>query len=1120
MSDSSQGARGPVLRDEQRAAVMVRGVSVALSASAGCGKTTVLTERYLAELDHGPGRPLERVVALTFTEKAARELKGRIRARLLGRFEADERSDHAEVLLRGLDAAPIGTFHQYCARLVRRFALELGVDPEFAVLDEVVAASIREEAAEHTLRELLDERNDDLIQLALGHGLGMVRDALVELISSNSAAELEAWGGLARDQVLDHWRGARERVLRPRVFEELQIELAAVREAMESLRSSDARINGLKESVLAALDEARGDDPSAIDRIKSLRERLKVQGLGKALWPSAGEYENVKLVFEEMRESIDKRLALWADDQAERDLEAAGESLMFTRLAIRARGAYDRFKERRRGLDFADLITRALGLLRDGMAGSGRLLDVVLVDEFQDTDHAQSEILKYLGGERFLLGRVFVVGDVKQSIYRFRGALPAVFRDWRGLFPEQGRLALTETYRSAPGVAAFVNELFRGIFSELDPATAGDLDAYNLRPIRRIDSCDPVVEFVWARTDDEETGASASERREAEAAVLARRLRERLDAGWMVADRETRLPRPARPGDVALLFRAMTDVKHYEVALASEGLDYYTVGGSAFYAQQEIRDVVNLIALLEDPFDELSLAGSLRGPFFGLSDDALYRLATHGNRGLLDGFARFAETPLLPPEDLRRAERAWGLLERWRSLKDRLPMARLLETILSESGYEGALACEFLGDRKIANAHKLVRMARSFDRQGGFTLGALAARLRSMLDTGAREEQAASTLEDDSSVRLMSIHQAKGLEFPIVILPDLARDANPFRDAVVFDRELGVVVRLAGEPGDWPGLGHKLHRELEEAEDKAELLRLFYVATTRARDAIVLSASLNRKRASTSPVWAHLNSRFDILTGRAWGADGGAEVVAAVHEAAPPSDRAVSVETVSSAPLEEIERAILLAGDSPGRARPARSRRPRYVDLDDAGELARAEGRIDRLIRAIVASDGWSRGESLESIAHRAAGSIVPSASPRHVEGAIRRMQPWLESTLLAALKAASAGSIQAGLEMAASFPVSGGDVVALSGTCDLVFRGRDGACRGLIVAPAAASPSRVLLLEQLLARSTVAWANGSKNEAWLFMHGVGGRVSMVESAVGDPDSFAGAIEALVSAPG
>ena len=281
----------------------------------------------------------------------------------------------------------------------------------------------------------------------------------------------------------------------------------------------------------------------------------------------------------------------------------------------------------------------------------------------------------------------------------------------------------------------FVNALFAECFSG---TISRDQDAgqqHRLTAVRRDHSEAPAVTFLWAlpAPDDDEAERpaklSADERRTNEARGLARWIRDRLDAGWTIVDRQTGQTRPAHAGDVAFLFRAMTDVWHYETALADLDFDYHTIGGSAFYAQQEVRDVVSVLSVVEDPLDEVALAGALRSPFFSLSDDGLFWLARKFEGGLTEGLDRAGEIAELSDRDRDLAVRAGDLLARWRDLKDRVPLASLVAVILDESGFEAALVCEFLGPRKLANTRKLVRLARDFDRQEGFTLADLVARL-------------------------------------------------------------------------------------------------------------------------------------------------------------------------------------------------------------------------------------------------------------------------------------------------------------------------------------------------------------------------------------------------------
>jgi ATP-dependent helicase/nuclease subunit A len=1136
MSDTVPSPSIFPLTAQQRRALDVPNASVALSAGAGCGKTMVLTERFLAALDDAGGRPLRALVALTFTEKAARELRQRIRARCRAKLAAAEDPSRWWSVLRGLDAAPIGTFHQFCTRLLRRHALQVGIDPEFAILDESIAGSLRDEAVRSALRLLLAARDPDLIDLGTDYGLRQVREALVRLASVRGASGLDEWSQLAPEFIVGHWQNQYDFRLWPTVRDRVSPTVRHCRRVLETLDTTNPKIQDRR---LALLDALSLLDPGQVrcsaQQLDELVELLRVADLPrKGSWPSEDVYEAVRDAIAALRDDLKKHVkpAMAWDEAAVRD--AAEQSLRFARLTRVVRGEHEKLKRRRRGLDFDDLIVMARDLLRDhpeavladpGSAAAAPSIEFVLVDEFQDTDVIQDEILRLLSGLEFRLGRLFVVGDVKQSIYRFRGAEPSIFRDWRSEFPPQGRLSLTENFRSVPGIIHFVNALFGDCFDNLDP---GDTDGGNrLLPIRREDTSRPTVEFLWpAPPEPEDEGgdvakSSAHQRRMLEARCLARRLRERLDAGWPVFDRATNATRRAHPGDVALLFRAMTDLWPYESALADEGFDYHTIGGSAFYAQQEVHDVINLLSVVEDPFDEVAMAGALRSPFFGVSDEGLFWLATSfEDGGLTAGIHRLDEIAGLSPRDRRRARRALELLSQWRSAKDHVPMARLVAQVLDESGFEGAVVCEFLGERKLANTRKIVRLARDFDRQGGFTLAEFVARLRADLENEPREEQAATTDESSASIRLMSIHQAKGLEFPIVVLPDLARAASSRSPLVAFHPDLGLVVRptppspgSAASPdptsGDSPGdpaagsFAWQAYLTLERADDEQESLRLFYVAATRARDALILSAGLGPDEPvkSSSPAMRLLDERFDRRTGECRVAPGESTVIPTVQvrlmsPPEPRGERAAMTPRSSIAAIEEaIMRAAPIESGDPERPVPA----PRYLDLDPTAGLTPRAARLDGLIRSILRDPGWRRGESLESIAIRAAARQVPAANASLVREAVRRMDAWWDVPVFRALRAADPASVRYDFAFTMPHPPGGppSTSTVIHGTCDVLFRDRQDHWQVIVVADAGADRERQNLRLELSGRAAAASGCGPIHQGSLVWHGHDGVVNV-----------------------
>ena len=359
------------------------------------------------------------------------------------------------------------------------------------------------------------------------------------------------------------------------------------------------------------------------------------------------------------------------DPEAARPI--AQSALRLLAVADDVAAAYEAEKRAAAAMDFTDLLIRARDLLtgphgdslRQRLAAQTRLL---LVDEFQDTDPLQVDLVKALCDGRFTAGKLFLVGDKKQSIYRFRGADPDVFCDLRQQIPVEGRLPLSENFRSQPAVLEFINALFAEELEEPDQPYEP------LKAVHKQVGPRPAVELLWA-IDAEAApslptnlrsgeGKTVERLRRREADFIARRIRGLLDSGEKIVwekEGENETARPVCPGDIAILFRALTDVAYYEEALRRWDIDYYLVGGHAFYAQQEIYDVANLLRSLANPGDEVSLAGVLRSPLFALLDETLFWLARQG-KGLSAGLFAEELSPELDAEQAGRVRAAAATL--------------------------------------------------------------------------------------------------------------------------------------------------------------------------------------------------------------------------------------------------------------------------------------------------------------------------------------------------------------------------------------------------------------------------------------------------------------------------
>ena len=862
---------------EQDLAIRTRHVSVALSAGAGCGKTFVLTERFLAYFD--PADPqalspaqLNRLVAITFTDRAAREMRDRVRRKCFERLgSADESdADYWLALARSLDSARISTIHSFCASLLRAHAVEARLDPRFRVLEQAQADTLLAECIDDALRGLLSQADERALDLVVLLGLERLREIAARLVARRDD-QFATWLERTPEELLECWQQHHKTQVIPALLHTLatlpatETLLATIRNSHPTHRLMQERCRVLVEKM-SAWQTSPSAQQSPLADLELVRASAMVQGGGgKSCWDNEEAYERFRDAAKKLRDKIDE-LADHLKFDPSAALPAAVAGLQVLSLASEIAQRFDEEKQRLGVLDFHDLLSRACRLLsapehEQLRKRLGAQIQLLLVDECQDTDPVQVKVVSALCGDGLAKGKLFSVGDLKQSIYRFRGADPHVFREMRHRTPPEGRLPLTLNFRSQPAILTFVNALFH---DELGP------DYEPLRPHRKQVTQTPSVEFLWAEVPD--AGTAKEPLRKLEADWIARRLRAMFDGRerlvCVAGPDGTSQPRPVEPGDVALLLRALSDVEHYEEALERYGIDYYLVGGHAFYAQQEIFDLLNLLRGVDCPADSVSLAGVLRSPFFSLADETLFWLAQHKD-GLPGGLFADGCPGVEDPQQRQRARFAAATLRSLHQQKDRVGIAELINQALALTGYDAVLLGEFLGERKLANLRKLVDQARSFDRSGLFALPDFIAQLSGFVAKQPDEPLAATQPEATNVVRLMSIHQSKGLEFPVVVIPDLDRAMHGQNPPVAFDAQWGPLVRMPQQPDGANVIGgHDLYCFLESQEEQQELKRLLYVAMTRAADYLILSSGVPKLGSAGGPWMRLIDKHFDVLTGK------------------------------------------------------------------------------------------------------------------------------------------------------------------------------------------------------------------------------------------------------------
>lgn len=802
------------LSNEQIAATAI-GENLVVNAGAGTGKTTVLTARYLRLLEEGGLSPGQ-IVAITFTKKAAREIRERVDGALAALAQGDGCWKEAR---EQLVAAPISTIHSFYARVLRAYPLEAGIKPSFRVLEEIETGLMLDKAVAETFRQASQERCP---HLAL----------LVEVLGADA---LEGGGSLP-SQIRQLYQALRNRGLLPagasmsqyykalpswRHCLEALTDLAATEGSLRSVLGGKDKPEMLRarEAILAAANElAAARDPGALVALyPSLLALTELKG-GR----TAGHKEFIKAAVLGVQNILSQGLA-----------PVLGEAVLS--LLGRVDAVFTQHKDQAKGLDFSDLQFAMWRLLQlpSVAAALKKKYFTYMIDEFQDTDLLQHRIITALVEEDGVIpaGKLFVVGDEKQSIFRFRGAQVTVFQELRQKLvaaDPRAERRITCNFRSRGPLLELVNALFPKLLEQ--GAGMEYIPLSHQRPGQ-----DPGAELLIC---SRESGSPAA----GEAAAMAARIKQMVGQRELLVG-DSHAPQPVHYGDIAILLRSRTHLKEYEHHLRLAAIPYTVIGGIGFFQQPEVTDLLNLLRAVRNNLDELSLVAALRSPLFALEDDSLYALARSKER---EGGNLLDHDSALSGEQRRRLLRAQSVLGQLRSAWGRLEFPALLDLAFTLTQYREAVLAGYGGLQRFANLEKLSDLAESF---------AAASPEEDFLDWCQRaadwdEGEALVDSEESDSVRIMTIHASKGLQFPVVFLPLANAKMGSGPKRLLLDPEGGLALNFPWRCPVWEKV-----KEQEAQQELGEYIRLLYVAMTRARDRLVFLGSIVKKEEQSSDFW-------------------------------------------------------------------------------------------------------------------------------------------------------------------------------------------------------------------------------------------------------------------------
>ncbi len=836
--------------ERQNEAITTNDRSMVVTAGAGTGKTYVLVRKYL-NLIETKGVTVPEILALTFTEKAAAEMRERIRREITAR-EGPVWEKAAEDFM----LAPVQTFHSFCAQVLREFPIETGLDPGFSVLDEQQISRIHATAFE----SLIHTPQDPAVNHATVQVLTVVEPPVLQqmlaamYVRRQRYAEFFGLFETDEDAIIAFWQ---QEICRFRDEEISSLvknssfsrPLIVLQELAATYDMTDDRAAVYLQEVRPLLECMSAGSPAdefcaAADAF--LKNRPGNVG-SKKKWNEA-DLELFRQARKELTDVLERKKSLFslsADPSS--PLMTGSVSLLHHLSPVfnRYLGIVADEKTRAGGLDFSDLILHA----RQLFTSEHELVSThfmqrfryILVDEFQDTDPAQFDIVLAIAGDlKPTTDCLFIVGDPKQSIYLFREADVTRFKEAQGLVLSacQGRVINLDTsFRSTKEVIGLTNSIFSRLFaSEEKPWEFG------YEPILTSDARAGHTGHIELMFPPKGEDNSSGRRNEAD--MVARRIKCLVNGNpaevYEEGNERTLIQRPAQYGDIALLLEQRTNLPVYLSALNRYGIPYYVHGGTGFYERQEIIDIYNVLAYLENQKNDIHFAGLLRSPYLGISDADLFYASNEKGISLREKFSGYGRKV-----SSESCTRALTLLTKWESYAGRCRLVPLIRMILLDSGAYTLYSALPEGVAILANIEKLVRIVAKREEEGQYSLSSFIADLRCAMEEEEREGEAPLDSLAQNNVNIMTVHAAKGLEFPVVFLPDMAMPFRERYDPVMIGDDTRMVGIKVPDPSRHyqPSAGPVLQvlKALEGQKERAERKRLFYVAITRSRDILVMS---------------------------------------------------------------------------------------------------------------------------------------------------------------------------------------------------------------------------------------------------------------------------------------
>lgn len=818
--------------------------NVAVSASAGTGKTHVLVERFINILKKAPDAgsykiSVKNILAITYTRKAAMEMKDRIRKRLMEEYEYDNNKFWREQLEK-LESAQITTIHGFCSHVLRENAVEAGLDPAFDVADEIETNEFKDDVLKDFIKWMLKKHNEAIDILVEAYGVKSLFQQIKYLLPKLETIVTHRNFSKYYNDGLKKSIGAKKELCT--LLHEL------VKRRGEASDKAKVLIGQLKDIADNLQDIAKGIEAEPAD----------FRAYNKYVKPLSSSSKNFGELIAEIKNTYDTVYTREADNKAIEIVKAWEQILQEFSVY---------FEERKRTvgfMSFDDLENLALKLLKEHAEVRKKYMQryrYVMVDEFQDTNERQKQLIYLLCSgdaenlsEDYDKKKLFVVGDFKQSIYRFRGAEVDVFKKVQNnIKATNGKvITLSDNFRTMDTILNVCNM----VFPKLMKGYEEDNDNFNLyhnaqRRCKKGKDKEENIEkgnkeLLFLKVMFGEMGEGCKEK--LKDIIVATKDKRKLEAKAVAKKVLELRGNGISYGEMTILLRARTHCNLITDALREEGVPYQVTDGTGFYERQEVLDLLNLLMALQNRYRSLELAGVLRSNYFGLDDTTITKLFLEEKRYKKPLWDVLQENDIILPEKEQQelVERAANILKKLRQSAMLLPLPLLWTKIFAELHIVAVLSLQEDGVIKLANAKKLMQLANRYSAEKHGTLGSWLEYTNKLRKTDAagksNTQETSANLSVDDAVTIMTIHKAKGLEFNTVFLPMLDADRQRDKGVIKFDNEKGLGIKVPIEDGSLAetSVFKDIKKEENELENE-EYQRLLYVAMTRARDRLILS---------------------------------------------------------------------------------------------------------------------------------------------------------------------------------------------------------------------------------------------------------------------------------------